>query len=80
VGEGYVVSAHYDSLIAKLIAHGPDRAGAIARMEATLAGLEIGGIGSNVALHRRLMRDEGFRRGGAGISYLETLLREGGKP
>lgn len=80
VGEGYVVSAHYDSLIAKLIAHGPDRAGAIARMEAALAELEIGGIGSNVALHRRLMRDEGFRRGGAGISYLETLLREGGKP
>lgn len=75
---GYVVSPHYDSLIAKLIAHGPDRASAIARMEAALDGIEIAGVGTNLPLHRRLLSDEAFRRGGTGIAYLEDKLQREG--
>ncbi|WP_323039424.1 acetyl-CoA carboxylase biotin carboxylase subunit [Gemmobacter sp.] len=79
VGAGYTISPHYDSLIAKLIAHGPDRATAIARMQAALDDMAIDGPGTNLPLHRRLMRDAAFRQGGTGIAYLETLLATEGR-
>lgn len=72
---GYVVTPHYDSLIAKLITHGPDRAAAIERMEMALDDIVIGGVCTNIRLHKRLMRDEQFRQGGTGIAYLETMLK-----
>jgi len=46
---GSTVSHHYDPMIAKLIAHGPDRATALARLRAGLAALEVDGIGLNTA-------------------------------
>lgn len=72
---GYEVLPHYDSLIAKFIAHGPDRATAIARMEAALAATQVGGIGTNIPMQAQLMRDEAFRVGGAGIDYLEKKMK-----
>ena len=71
---GYAVPPHYDSLVAKLLAHGDSREHAIARMAAALAEIEIGGISTTVPLHRRLMHDEGFRQGGFDIHYLERRL------
>lgn len=48
VATGSTVSHYYDPMIAKLIAHGPDRATALARLRAGLAALQVGGIGTNV--------------------------------
>ena len=73
--EGYQVPPHYDSLVAKFIAHGPDRASAIARMEDALAATRVAGIATNIPLQARLMRDAAFRAGGAGINYLETKMK-----
>ena len=71
---GYRVPPNYDSLIGKLIAHGDNRATALARMRTALAELVVEGIKTNVPLHRRILSDAGFIEGGMNIHYLERLL------
>jgi acetyl-CoA carboxylase biotin carboxylase subunit len=71
---GYRVPSHYDSLIAKLIAHGENRATALARMRTALAELVIDGIQTNIPLHRRILSDASFIEGGTDIHYLERQL------
>jgi len=72
--QGYRVPPHYDSLIGKLIAHGDDRLAALSRMRQALNEIVIGGINSNVALHRRIIDDLGFATGGVNIHYLQEQL------
>jgi len=72
--QGYRVPPYYDSLIGKLIAHGDDRSAALARMRQALTEMVIGGIKSNVDLHRRMLSDPGFVTGGVNIHYLEKRL------
>jgi len=74
--DGYRVPPNYDSMIGKLIVHGPDRATAIARMRVALAELVIEGIKTNIALQQRIMTDPGFGRGGQNIHYLEQRIAE----
>jgi acetyl-CoA carboxylase biotin carboxylase subunit len=71
---GYTVPPQYDSLIGKLIAHGRDRASAIARMRTALDEIVIDGIKTNIPLHERLCRDSAFLAGGTNIHYLEAKL------
>ncbi len=71
---GYEVPPFYDSLIGKLIASGPTRAIAIARMRYALDEIVIEGIRTNIPLHQQLMRDANFQRGGTNIHYLEQKL------
>ncbi len=73
---GYYVPPYYDSMIGKLIAYGPDRDTAIARMKIALSEMVVSGIKTNIPLHRELMVDEKFRQGGASIHYLEERLQE----
>ncbi|MDR1077036.1 MAG: acetyl-CoA carboxylase biotin carboxylase subunit [Xanthomonadaceae bacterium] len=74
--EGYRVPPNYDSMIGKLIVHGPDRKTAIARMRVALSEMVIDGIKSNIPLQQRIMRDKGFQAGGQNIHYLEKWLAE----
>src|SRR3546814_8449224 len=46
--EGYRVPANYDSMIGKLIVHGPDRETAIARMRVALSEMVVDGIKTNI--------------------------------
>ena len=71
---GYTVPPQYDSLIAKLIAHGQDRDTAMARMRTALSEIVIDGIKTNIPLHERLCRDSAFLAGGTNIHYLEAKL------
>ena len=71
---GYTVPPHYDSMIGKLIVHADDRDAAIARMEGALTEMVVEGINTNIPLQRRIMADTAFRKGGAGIDYLEKKL------
>ena len=71
---GYTVPSLYDSMIAKLITHGRDRAECIARMQRALAEMKVDGIRTNIPLHQQLVRDEAFHRGGVSIHYLESRL------
>lgn len=56
VRAGDTVSPHYDPMIAKLIAHGPDRAAAFARLGAALAQVEVAGCVTNAGFLGRLLR------------------------
>ncbi|RWP06256.1 acetyl-CoA carboxylase biotin carboxylase subunit [Mesorhizobium sp.] len=74
---GYTVPPHYDSLVAKLLAHGVTRAEAIRRMSGALGEMEAVGIATNAPLHGILMEEPGFAAGGFDIHHLERLI-EGG--
>lgn len=71
---GYSVPPYYDSLIAKIITHGVTRDAALARMRNALDELHIEGIKTNTDMQRDLVMDEGFKRGGVNIHYLEKKL------
>ncbi|GBQ51404.1 acetyl-CoA carboxylase biotin carboxylase subunit [Komagataeibacter europaeus] len=73
---GYTVQPYYDSLIGKIISHGATRAEAIARMQVALAEMKVEGVSTNIALHRDLLADPDFRRGGVDIHYLERWLAQ----
>jgi acetyl-CoA carboxylase, biotin carboxylase subunit len=77
--DGYKIPPNYDAMIAKLIAHGPDRATAIARMRVALSELVIDGIKSNIPLQQSNMLDQMFQVGGFNIHYLERRLAEARK-
>jgi acetyl-CoA carboxylase biotin carboxylase subunit len=72
---GYTVPPFYDSLIAKVIAHGDDRESAITRMSIALSEMVVEGVKTNIPLHRELCQDAAFRQGGTDIHYLEKKLR-----
>jgi acetyl-CoA carboxylase biotin carboxylase subunit len=74
VYNGYRVPPNYDSLIGKLIAHGATREVALARMRNALAEMVVAGIQTNIPLHRRLLDDTAFQKGGTNIHYLEQHL------
>jgi propionyl-CoA carboxylase alpha chain len=63
VYEGGEIPMFYDSMIAKLIVHAPDRASAIARMRAALDAFVIRGISSNVAFQGALLAHPRFVQG-----------------
>ena len=71
---GYSVPPFYDSLIAKLISYADSREQALVRMQIALDELLIDGIRSNTPLHRDLVRDSEFQKGGVNIHYLERKL------
>ncbi len=71
VREGDAISPHYDSMIAKLIVHGADRAQALARLDAALAQMHIVGLQTNVAFLRRVAASGSFAH-----ADLDTALIE----
>ncbi len=71
---GYNVPPYYDSMIAKLIAHGDSRESALARMRGALAEIVIDGIKTNIPLHMDICSDAAFLAGGTDIHYLEKKL------
>ena len=71
---GYSVPPNYDSLIGKLITYGATREEAMVRMRNALDEIVVDGIKTNIPLHRDLVRDEGFCKGGVNIHYLEKKL------
>lgn len=77
---GAVIPPHYDSLIAKLITHGDDRAHAAARMRRALREMEVEGIETLLPLHRRILRSEEFLAGGFDTRILERLRSASAPP
>jgi acetyl-CoA carboxylase biotin carboxylase subunit len=69
-----VVPPYYDSLIAKLIVHGRDRAEAIAKMERALSQFVVRGIETSIPLHQAIFADPGFRAGQFDTKFMEQFL------
>jgi acetyl-CoA carboxylase biotin carboxylase subunit len=74
VYQGYTVPPNYDSMIGKVIAYGTNREQAMARMRIALSEMVVEGIQTNIPLHRELLNDTNFMRGGVSIHYLEQKL------
>ena len=75
VREGDAISPHYDSMIAKLIVWGEDRAQALARLAAALDATHIMGLNTNVAFLRRVVASHAFA-----TADLDTALIERERP
>jgi acetyl-CoA carboxylase biotin carboxylase subunit len=71
-----VVPPYYDSLIAKLIVHGCDRAEAVAKMERALSQFVVQGIDTSIPLHQAIFADPGFRDGVFDTKFMENFLAE----
>ncbi len=72
---GSGVPPFYDSLLAKVIVHGPDRARALARMRTALASLWIEGVDTNASMHAALLREPEFVQGGVDTAFFGRFLQ-----
>src|SRR5690625_1423265 len=68
---GYLISPHYDSMVAKVITHGSTREEAIARMKRALDQFLIDGIYTTIPFHRQVMDHEAFISGDFNTKFLE---------
>ena len=69
---GAVVPPFYDSLIAKIIVHGRDRAEAIARMQRALYETHVEGVKTTIPYHQKLLADPAFLSGEHTLPRLEV--------
>ncbi len=79
-GEGIRVDTHivsgsrvppfYDSLMAKIIAHAPDRFAALERLRSAIASTRITGVATNLPFHAEVLSDPEFQAGGVDTGYL----------
>jgi len=76
VYQGYTVPPNYDSMVGKVIAYGASREQAMSRMRIALSEMVVEGIQTNIPLHRDLLNDTSFMRGGVSIHYLEQKLAQ----
>jgi acetyl-CoA carboxylase biotin carboxylase subunit len=74
VYQGYMIPPYYDSLIAKLIVHGADRAEAIARMLRALDECVFEGIKTTVPFHKRVLRTDEFVSGDLHTKWIEEYM------
>ncbi|MFF9778656.1 acetyl/propionyl/methylcrotonyl-CoA carboxylase subunit alpha [Streptomyces sp. NPDC013978] len=86
VGEGIRVDTHlqagatvppyYDSLLAKLIVHGRDRAEALARLRGALTRCAVDGVTTNTPLHRTVLAEDEFAEGGVDTAWFTRFLQD----
>jgi len=73
---GMSMTAHYDSLLAKLIAWGSDRDEACERLAFALRRFRVIGVATTRDLLLRIVNDRGFREGGVTTRFVERLLQQ----
>ncbi|HEX4578181.1 MAG TPA: acetyl-CoA carboxylase biotin carboxylase subunit [Edaphobacter sp.] len=69
-----VVPPYYDSLIAKLICHGADRAEAMDKMQRALSQFVVQGIHTTIPLHQKIFADAEFRAGQFDTKFMERFF------
>jgi acetyl-CoA carboxylase biotin carboxylase subunit len=69
----YVVPPFYDSLLAKLIVHGVDRAAAISRLRRCLDEFIVEGISTNIGFHQRLIEHPDFQAGRIDTGFIARM-------
>jgi acetyl-CoA carboxylase biotin carboxylase subunit len=72
--DGAKIPPFYDSMVAKIIAHGPDRATALARLRVALDETRIDGISTNIAFQADNLADPDFAAGGVDTGFLARRL------
>ena len=71
---GYRIPPHYDSLIAKIIAWGPTREAAIARMERALRETVVEGVKTTIPFHLRVLDNAFYRRGAVFTNFIARRM------
>ena len=71
---GYTLPVYYDSMLAKLIVWGPDRAAAIARSRRALGEFKILGVSTTIDVHKMIVDSPEFQAGSADTGFMERLL------
>jgi len=71
---GATVPPFYDSLLAKLITHGENRAAAIHELRRALASCEIAGIATNLPMYAALVTNDEYSRGPVDTAFLQRFL------
>jgi acetyl-CoA carboxylase, biotin carboxylase subunit len=69
-----VIPPYYDSMVAKLIVHGRDRAEAIARAQRALEMFVVEGIHTSIPLHQRILADKAFQEADFDTGYIARFL------
>ena len=72
---GYCIPSEYDSMIAKVIVHAPDRDAALQKMRSALDEMVILGINTNLDFQYQLMNNREFCEGKADTGFIERLLK-----
>lgn len=74
---GYRIPPNYDSMIAKLIVKGKNRAEAIAHAKRALREFHIAGVNSTISFHQYMLEDQRFLTHEYTINYIDQLIAEG---
>ncbi|MFA5429564.1 MAG: acetyl-CoA carboxylase biotin carboxylase subunit [Candidatus Omnitrophota bacterium] len=74
--QGYEISPHYDSLVAKIIAHGRNRQEAVRVMQRALSELVIGPIKTTIPFHQRLLENTLFLKGDVSTHFVQDMYKE----
>ena len=76
---GYMVSPHYDSMIAKLLVHRPTRAEAISVMRRALSEFHISPLKTTIPLHQKILEHVDFVKGDVDTNFIERTFASGGR-
>ncbi|GAA2057956.1 acetyl-CoA carboxylase biotin carboxylase subunit [Williamsia deligens] len=76
IADGTVVGGHYDPMLAKVIAHAPDRTAALARLDRALADTAVVGVGTNIDFLRYLLSDSEVQAGRLDTALLDTIAAD----
>ncbi|MBF0532449.1 MAG: acetyl-CoA carboxylase biotin carboxylase subunit [Candidatus Omnitrophica bacterium] len=74
---GYRISPYYDSMVAKLIAFGPNRAVAIATMQRALSEFYVNPIKTTIGLHQKILSHAVFLQGKATTHFIDKYMKNG---
>jgi acetyl-CoA carboxylase biotin carboxylase subunit len=74
---GYKIPPHYDSMVAKLIVKGDNRADAIAKSKRALKEFHIGGVHTTIPFHQYMFEDENFLDSKYDLKYIDVLIEKG---
>jgi len=77
IGSGSRIPPFYDSLMAKIIAHGPARPAALARLREAIAAAHVTGVATNLPFHAEVLADAEFQAGGVDTGFVTRLLERG---
>ena len=72
---GYRIPSEYDSMIAKVIVHAPDREAAIRKMLTALDEMVVLGVETNLDFQYQIMRNPVFRAGEANTGFIESIMK-----
>jgi acetyl-CoA carboxylase biotin carboxylase subunit len=70
--ENYAVPPYYDSMLAKLIVSGPDRASCVETAKSALARFQVSGVTTTVPFHARLLREPEYARAEVHTRWIEN--------